>query len=424
MTEPETRVDTLANGVRVLTLRRPALETAAVSVFVRTGSAHESRAENGISHFVEHMVFKGSRTRDARRINLDAERLGAEVNAHTDKDHTAFHMRGLAEHAADFVRMLGDIVAGPTFPAAEIERERQVLLHECTEDEDDPLSTAFKLFDKASFGTHGAAQAVIGPRRNIERFGRDALVAHVARHFTGANLVVGAAGAVDPEALARAAEAAFGALPRGEANVLAPAAWEGGIGTKRIEGSSQAHLVLGFPVPPATADDPRAELAAALFGEGMSSPLMDSIREQRGLAYYAACSADVLEMCGQFVVEASTGPKQLDELLAEVVRLLRLQAERVDAQDLERARHQIRVRRLRDGERLHRQLEDAALDLFALGRVRDAAAGRDRLAALDREAMRAFFEGLQAAPPAVALAGELPRAASERVRQALARRGS
>ncbi len=419
MTDSETRVDTLPNGVRVLSLRQPALETAAVSVFVRTGSAHESRAENGLSHFVEHMVFKGSRTRDARGINLDAERLGAEVNAHTDKDHTAFHMRGMAAHAGEFVRMLGDIVCGPTFPAAEIERERQVLLHECTEDEDDPLSTAFKLFDKASFGAHGAAQAVIGPRRNIERFTREALVAHVARHFTGANLVVGAAGAVDPEALARAAEGAFGALPRGDANLLGPAAWDGGIGTKRIEGSSQAHVVLGYPVPPATADDPRAELAAAIFGEGMSSPLMDSIREQRGLAYYAACSADVLEMCGQFVVEASTGPKQIDELLAEVKRLLAEQAERVAPVDLERARHQILVRRLRDRERPHRRLEDAALDLFALGRVRDHALQRERIAALDGAAMRAFFETLLAAPVAVALAGELPRAASERVKEAL-----
>src|SRR3954453_1049580 len=120
-----TAVATLANGVRVLTIRLPQLETACASVFIRSGSAHEAKALNGISHVVEHMVFKGTRTRDARRINLDAERLGAEVNAHTDKDHTAFHMRGLAADADVFVRMLGDIVLDPLFPAEELERERQ-----------------------------------------------------------------------------------------------------------------------------------------------------------------------------------------------------------------------------------------------------------------------------------------------------------
>jgi len=117
--------------------------TAAVSVFVRSGSQHESARNSGISHFIEHMAFKGTRSRECQQVNLDAERLGAEVNAHTDKNHTAFHMRGLAGDAGAFVRMLGDIVRHSTFPEAELERERQVILHEYTEDEDDALSTAF-----------------------------------------------------------------------------------------------------------------------------------------------------------------------------------------------------------------------------------------------------------------------------------------
>jgi predicted Zn-dependent peptidase len=113
-------VATLANGVRVVTLPLPQAETATVAVFVASGSAHESRADSGISHVVEHMVFKGTATRDARRINLDAERLGAEVNAHTDKDHTAFHMRGLGGDVPALVEMLGDLVLAPSFPADEL----------------------------------------------------------------------------------------------------------------------------------------------------------------------------------------------------------------------------------------------------------------------------------------------------------------
>ena len=154
----------LPNGVAVLTAPLPHARSCAVAVFVRWGSAHESRALSGIGHVLEHMAFKGTATRDARRINLDAERLGAEVNAHTDKDHTAYHMRGLAGHAPELLAQLADIVRHATLPADELERERQVLLHEFTEDEDDPLSTAFKLFDRASFGLHPAAQPVISTR--------------------------------------------------------------------------------------------------------------------------------------------------------------------------------------------------------------------------------------------------------------------
>jgi predicted Zn-dependent peptidase len=417
MTTPE--ISTLANGVRVLTLQQPHLQTASASVYLRCGSAYESKAENGISHFVEHVVFKGSRTRDARRINLDAERLGAEVNAHTDKDHTAFHMRGLARHGADFVAMLGDIVTGATFPPDEIERERQVLLHECTEDEDDPMSTAFKLFDRACFGEHGAAQSVIGPRRNIERFTREQLAGWVQGRYTGANCVVGVAGNVRHQDIVRAAEAAFAPLPPGEANTVAPAPYLGGIATQRDPGSSQAHVVVGWPIPPMPADDAACVMAAAVLGEGMSSPLLDQVRERRGLAYYAHCSADVLAMCGQFVIEASTGPDQVDELLQAVLELVHAHAGHVDPLDLERAQHQLLVRKLREHERPHRLLEDAALDLLMLGRVRAPAEWQQRLQAVTADEVRAAFARLWAAGPTVALAGELPRAASQRVKKIL-----
>jgi predicted Zn-dependent peptidase len=187
--------------------------TVVASVFMHSGSQHESARESGISHAVEHMVFKGTASRDARRINLDAERLGAEVNAHTDKDHTAFHMRGLPQHLAQFVPMLAELVLTPTFPADELEREREVLLHEFTEDDDDPLSTAFKLFDKQCWGKHPVAQPVIGSRRNLQRFTRDELVHWVRRHYTARRCVVGVAGPVDPDEVLRLVQAGLSGMP-------------------------------------------------------------------------------------------------------------------------------------------------------------------------------------------------------------------
>jgi predicted Zn-dependent peptidase len=417
------RLHRLANGVQVVLLDLPQLQTCSVSLFMRCGSGHERSRRNGIGHVIEHMAFKGTATRDARQINLDAERLGAEVNAHTDKDHTAFHMRGLAAHAPRLLRMLADIVRHATFPEAEFTRERSVLLHEFTEDEDDPMSTAFKLFDRAAWGTHALAQPVIGTRANIERFTRADLVDHVARHYTGANLVVAVAGPVDAVALLREAEDAFGSMPAGQPNELTPPAWHGGIRQRAMAGSSQTHLVLGFPVPPMQADDPTAALAAALLGEGMSSPLMDQLREQRGLVYYAACSADLIDSGGQFIIEASTSPAQLDEALQALGTLLADQATRLAPQDLERARNQIRVRRLRGLEKTGRRLEDAALDALLLGRLRDRADWLARMDAVDADAVRSLFARMATSGAALALTGRVPRGSADRAQARLAAAG-
>jgi predicted Zn-dependent peptidase len=420
--DPDTSVTTLGNGVRVVTVRLPHLDSVSTSVFVRTGSAHESRRLNGISHVVEHMAFKGTRSRDCQRINLDAERLGAEVNAHTDKDHTAYHMRGMARHAGEFLHMLGDIVCHGTFPEAELERERQVILHEVTEDEDDPLSTAFKLFDKACFGTHPIAQPVIGSRGNIGRFTRAELLAYVQQQYTGANVVVGVAGNVDPDAAVNDAQAAFGAMPRGAENLVAAPAYMGGTSLRRLAGCPQTHVVLGFPIPTLNDDYHASVVAAALFGEGMSSPLMDQIRERRGLVYYAACSADVMDLCGQFVIEASTAPEHLDEFFAEVMRLLVAQAEAIAPVDLERAHNQIAVRSLRAQERPFQRLEDAAHDLFVLGRIRSSAEVAERVGAVTADQVRTAFERMLASPASVAITGKVGRGAGDRVRELVALR--
>lgn len=414
---PDTDITTLPNGVRVVTIRMPWLASASASVFVRTGSGHESARLSGISHVVEHMAFKGTTTRDAARINIDAERLGAEVNAHTDKDHTAYHLSGMARDAVEFVRMLGDIVRRPTFPAAELERERQVILQEYLEDEEDPMSAAFRQFDKVCYGAHPMAQAVIGTRRNIERFTRDELLAYVERQYSGANVVVGVAGNVDHGAIVREAEAAFGDMPAGTLHEMDAPTWLGGIKAARLAGCSQSHVVLGYPIASLKDDEPAASVAAALFGEGMSSPLMNEIRERRGLVYYAACSADILEACGQFVIEASTTPDKVDELLRETQRLLHGHATSVDALDLERARNQIAVRHLRAQERPVRRVEDAALDLFVHGRVRSPEELRARVEGVSADQVRETFERMLAAPPTLALAGKLGALTGERLRE-------
>ncbi len=415
-----TETVTLPNGVRIVTIPMAGLHTAGVGVFVRTGSAHETRAQNGISHVLEHMAFKGTRERDVLRVNLDAERLGAEVNAHTDKDHTAYYMRGLGRDAPAFVRMLADIVRHATFPADELERERGVILQEVAEVEDDPVGVAYQLFDHACWGLHPAAMPVIGQRRHIERFTRSDLAAYVERQYTGANVVIAAAGDIDARAVRREAEDAFAAMPAGTPNLVSRATYEGGLRSRRMDGGSQTHLVMGFPIAALGDESAAGDVAAAVFGDGMSSPLLAELREKRGLVYHAACAADRFDFGGQLAIEASFAPAKLDEVLREVARLLRGLAEHVPPVDLERARNQLAVRLLRNDERPARRMEDAALDLFVHGRVRSGDERVQAVQAVNGAQVRTAFGRMLAAGPAVAVAGSLGRGTTLRLQDALA----
>lgn len=400
--------------------------TVSLSVFIRTGSLHESARLNGISHVVEHMAFKGTATRDCQQINLDAEALGAEVNAHTDKDHTAFHIEGLPQDLPAFVAQLADIVLNSSFPADELERERQVIEQEFSEFEEDPVGMAFQLFDRACYGTHPAGQPVIGKRANLRRFTRDELLDCVKRQYSASNVVVAAAGPVAFEPFLQAVEVAFGAMPMGTPNQVTPPVWQGGLKARRMAGSGQCQVVIGFEAPP-LADPAHVAhvLAAALLGEGMSSPLLDEIRERRGLAYHAACTADILPLAGQFVIEAAAAPEQTEELLIAVDQLLRQQADLIDRVALERARKQLTVRALRALEQPARRLEAAAQDLFTFGHLRDTQDWLAQLQTVTAEQVREVFASMRMGrSAAVALAGSVPVRARERAQALFTRDGS
>ncbi|MBV8500710.1 MAG: insulinase family protein [Paucibacter sp.] len=408
----------LPNGLRLLAIPMPWRNTLSLSVFVRTGSLHEAPTESGISHVVEHMAFKGTATRDCQRINLDAELLGAEVNAHTDKDHTAYHMEGLPKDAGALIAQLADLVMHGSFPAEELDLERGVIEQEFNEFEDDPVTQAFQAFDRACYGdAHAAGRPVIGRRAVLRRLKRRDLLAYVQRQYTASNVIVAAAGPMDAGAfkdLQRHVQRAFASMPAGTPNGLRAPAWQGGLQVKRLSGCGQCQVVLGFEAPGLVAA--RAGelahvphlLAAAVLGEGMSSPLLDELRERRGLAYHAACTADISPLMGQLVIEAATSPEQAAELLETVHGLLREQARAIAPEALARARRQLAVRALRALEQPSRRMESAVQDLFCFGRLRDQAAWMKRLEEVSANEVRQVFVKALKRRPALALAGSVP----------------
>ncbi|VTU13718.1 M16 family metallopeptidase [Variovorax sp. RA8] len=408
---------TLANGVRLLAIPMPHVQSASVGVFLRVGSRDETPGTNGIGHVLEHMAFKGTTTRSVQAINLDAERLGAEVNAFTGKDTTGYFMTGLGRHAEHLLRMTADIVLNSTFPAHELQRELEVIRQEAIEYEEDPEDGSSELLDRAIWGDDPMGMPVIGTVGNIEGFTRHDLVRHVRSHYVAEKTVVAAAGDFDVEAWVALAGELFAAMPRSaEPHVPlrpAPAKYVGHAMARRFTQVSQVFFNLAYPLAPARQEEMSqqrwrlaAMLAANLFGGGMSAPLVDRIREQLGLAYTAHSTMDSGDVWANFVVHAVTTPDQLEALVTETGGLLRAQATAIDPVHLERAKNQLTVSRVRAGERTYATMEQAVEELFATGTVTPMAGAIAMIDDIGAEEVRAVFGTMLAHPPALAITGK------------------
>ena len=207
--DPDVRTTTLTNGLRIATALMPGFRTVAISAYLRVGSRDEPAPLNGLSHFFEHMVFKGTEQRDARAITLEIERVGGSINAYTAKDHTACETVMLAEHADTALDVLADVLTRSVFPADEIERERRVILQELGDAADDPESVAQDAFDALAFARQPLGRPIMGSARNVRRITRDDLLAHQHRHCTATNLVITGVGGVDHDRFVAMVEQRF-----------------------------------------------------------------------------------------------------------------------------------------------------------------------------------------------------------------------
>ena len=421
---------TLPNGVRLLAVPMPHVQSVSVGVFLRVGSRDETPATNGIGHVLEHMAFKGTTTRSVQAINLDAERLGADVNAFTGKDMTGYFMTGLGRHADRLLRMTADIVLNSTFPQAELQRELEVIRQEAIEYEEDPEDSSSDLLDRAIWGDDAMGMPVIGTVENIEGFTREDLLRHVQAHYAAEKAVVVAAGNFDVEAWMVLAAELFATMPPSAgppaSRQPAPAKYVGQAMAQRFTQVSQVFLNIAYPLMPARQDEmPQqrwrlaASLAANLFGGGMSAPLVDTIREQLGLAYTTHSTMESGDIWANFVVHAVTTPDKLDALVAATGELLRGQAMAIDPVHLERAKNQLTVSRVRAAERTYATMEQAVEELFASGTVTPMAQAMAMIEDIGAEEVRAVFARMLANPPSLAMAG---KGASARTAKQLAAR--
>ncbi len=317
------KLTTLANGLKIATRSMPGAETAAVSLHAEIGSRHEPAAINGIAHLFEHMVFKGAGGRSAREISEAIEDVGGELNAATDRDSTVFTASILPEHMALGLELIADMIQRPHFDAAELEREKDVVLQELGEARDTPNDIIFDDLHMAAFADQPLGRSVLGDEASIDAITLADLQAWRDRYKSGSLCLV-AAGKVDHDRVVEHAEILFEPLAAGEVDDPEPAIFTGGNRVGRGNGD-QAHLALGFAAPALL--DPEAyaaRLFADIAGGGASSRLFQQLREERGMAYSVWASYQPWRDCGLISVYAATARTQsapaaqlVEQVLAE-----------------------------------------------------------------------------------------------------------
>ncbi|MSQ61146.1 MAG: insulinase family protein [Dehalococcoidia bacterium] len=342
----------LPNGLRVITSSMPHTRSVTVNIYVGAGSRYESAPEAGVSHFVEHMCFKGTAKRptpDAISEAIDG--VGGILNAATDRELTVYYIKVARPHFLLAVDVLADLLRSPIFDAAEMERERGVILEELATVADSPAQQAEVLLDQLMWPDQPLGWDVAGTPESVRALPRERLCAYVAQQYVPANVVVSVAGAVDHSEVVAAITVALGDWTGGKAGTWSPARLENshaphvGLVSRRSE---QAHLELAVPGLHSEHPDRQAlAVLSTVLGEGMSSRLFMEVRERRGLAYDVHAYVSHFRDAGAFTVYAGVDPKRVDEALGAVTEQLALVREKgIEQRELIKARELMKGRLL------------------------------------------------------------------------------
>ena len=335
----------LANGLIILTERMEHLRSVAMGVWVKSGSRCEAAESNGISHFVEHMLFKGTRSRSAQSIAREMDSIGGNLDAFTGKETICFNVKSLADHVPIALDVLADLVLNPTFASTEIERERGVILEEIKIDEDNPDVLVHELFTQNFWKDHPLGKPILGTTKTVGRLDQGKLFDYHTGRFRGGNMVFSAAGNLEHDQFVEAVAQKFASLPPGEAvqEIQTPQA-SARILLRNKKSLEQVQLCMGVPSPPITDDNRYATLILnTVLGGGMSSRLFQTVREERGLAYaiYSDLSpySDTGALCVYAGTSAGKALEVIDLVLAEFRNLKEIP---LATEELTRAKDQLK----------------------------------------------------------------------------------
>lgn len=317
---------TLPSGLRIATETLPGVETVSIAISVDAGARHETPTQNGISHVLEHMAFKGTPTRNAREIAEAFDDIGGALNAYTSQENTVYYAKILHRDVPVAMEMLGDILLNSTFEEQELAREQQVILQEIAMHADTPDDYVFDLFHAAVWPNQALGRSILGTEAHVAGFTRADLFGYLRAHYTPARMVVSAAGKIDHDAFVRLVTQHFNPPAAGPTPALEAAKFKGG-DAREEKDLEQLHLALGFPgVTVHDADFHAAQVLATILGGGMSSRLFQEVREKRGLVYHVSAFSSSYADTGLIGVYAAASPDKTAEMmpvLCDEIRRLR-----------------------------------------------------------------------------------------------------
>lgn len=363
------RITTLENGMRVVSENWPQLETVAAGIWVDMGSRHETEELNGVAHFLEHMMFKGTERRSAREIAEEIEAVGGQINAYTSRDYTTYYTKVMKEDLPLAVDLLADILQHSQFDPDETRRERDVILQELGQAHDTPDDIIFDYMQETAYQNQALGRAILGTHESVTAMTSSKLKDFMSLGYQASRMVFAAVGNLDHDVLVDMACRAFDSVPQGHGLAIKPANYSGGEQRKNKD-LEQLHLTLAFPGVSLVHPDYYAmQVFSTMLGGGMSSRLFQTVREERGLAYSVYSFTGSHDDHGLLGIYAGTGAEMAEELVDVVGHEMHDLISNVSKSELERSKIQLKAGMLMALEGTNARVEQLARQLMVYGHI-------------------------------------------------------
>ncbi len=336
----------LDNGLVIVSEKMSHVRSVSFGVFLRSGSRHETAAQHGLTHFIEHALFKGTMKRSAAQIAEESDALGGHLDAFTGREMVGFYNKVLDEHLPRAFELIADLLTNPAFDPVELEKERNVILEEIKMVEDTPDDIIFDIFCENFYPDHPLGRPILGTPETLATFKPGVVRSYYDEIYRPDNYVIAAAGNLEHERLTDLAQKYFGDLkPRGLDLISSAPLAEAPIILRHKGELEQSHLVIGAPCPSAVSEDRyAAHILTVILGGGMSSRLFQSVREDRGLVYTIFSSASPFRDCGYLSIYAGASTEQLNETIEATMEELReIKDQPVGEDELQRNKDQLKA---------------------------------------------------------------------------------
>ncbi len=398
-------ISRLKNGIRVVTDEQPSADSVTLGLWVGVGSRFEKKSESGISHFLEHMAFKGTQTRSALQIALEVEQVGGFINAYTGQDVTAYHARMLKKDMDIGLNIIADITQHAVMDEKELNTEKGVIIQEINMYKDQPHYVAQAMFEETAYPNQPMGRDVAGDVNVIREMTSEKMLSYMRAHYATDRIVISAVGAIQHEAFVKKCEKLFSDFDLKVTPTPEPAVYKGGH-KYVIKDHEQVNLLLGFEAE--NYQSPHfwtSKILASVLGGGMTSRLFQEIREKRGLVYTVHTFAGGETDTGIFGVYAGTGSEQLKTLMPVLLDELNKATHTITEAEVKQAQTRIQAALLMRNEDISEHADVNAIEILRYGKVRSKKSVVDAIRAVTANQVRDYAGNLFIKKPTVACLG-------------------